>query len=53
MGEDRNGNLFWYFGGIHLYKQIVKSDTWKVIARSKREWQKVRDSIGFKKDKVY
>ena len=40
MGEDRHGNLFWYFGGIHLYKQMVASDQWRVIARSKTDWLK-------------
>ena len=51
MGEDRHGNLFWYFGGIHLYKQVVKSDTWEVIARSKLEWRQVRDSYRSSSDK--
>ena len=51
MGEDRHGNLFWYFGGIHLYKQVVKNDTWEVIARSKTEWRQVRDSYSYSSDK--
>jgi hypothetical protein len=51
MGEDRHGNLFWYFGGIHLYKQTIANDTWEVIAKSKVEWRKLRDSYKKSSDK--
>merc|ERR1712187_267835 len=36
MGEDRHGNLFWYFGGIHLYKEAKKDKVWSCVARSSK-----------------
>ena len=45
LGEDRNGNFFWYFGGIHLYKEDKNNNTWSCIARSTKEWNQVRDSL--------
>lgn len=43
LAEDRHGNLFWYFGGIHLFKQIKATGLWKTVARKKEEWRSIRD----------
>ena len=51
MGEDRDGNLFWYFGGIHLYKENKLTNTWSCVARSTKEWNQVRDSFKDTEDK--
>ena len=51
LAEDRHGNLFWYFGGIHLFKQIKETGDWKTVARTKEEWRELRDKYANSTDK--
>jgi len=51
MGEDRHGNLFWYFGGIHLYRESKPSGNWEVVAKTRDQWRSLRDSFQDSSDK--
>ena len=51
MGEDRHGNLFWYFGGIHLYRESKPSGNWEVVAKTRDQWRTLRDSFRDSSDK--
>jgi len=51
MGEDRHGNLFWYFGGIHLYRESKPSGDWEVVAKTRDQWRSLRDSFKDSSDK--
>ena len=52
MGEDRHGNLFWYFGGIHLYRESKPSGNWEVVAKTRDQWRTLRDSFQDSSDKA-
>ena len=52
MGEDRHGNLFWYFGGIHLYRESKPSGNWEVVAKTRDQWRTLRDSFQDSFDKA-